>query len=275
MKAAGLIAGALALAACHSAPEDQPDRNVVANEPLAENASASKADCEQQRFEGTTFTHCPADPETQTVAMRLKGQAETPLRSLTALALEPDSGSIAFAMNGGMYDEEGMPIGYYVEKGELLHDVSEADGPGNFHMKPNGIFFGTDGKWQVLTTEAFVSNEDTRPQFATQSGPMLLIDGKLHPDFAEDGESKNIRNAVGVDEDGRAHFVISDQPVSFGKLARFMRDILKTPNALYLDGNISALWDPGAGRIDTTTGLGPLIVVENKNPGADRKGDEK
>ena len=98
----------------------------------------------------------------------------------------------------------------------------------------------------------------------TQSGPMLVIDGKLHPAIDHDGTSKKTRNAVGVDRAGRAHFVISEAPISFGKLARYFRDRLETPNALFLDGSVSQLWDPGRERMDGGPELGPLIVVENR-----------
>jgi prepilin-type processing-associated H-X9-DG protein len=90
---------------------------------------------------------------------------------------------------------------------------------------------------------------------------MLVIAGKLHPKFEPDGESRNIRNAVGVTADRRVLFVISGDPVSFGKLARFFRDRLKTPNALYFDGSVSALWDPANGRQDAHVPLGPIIVA--------------
>lgn len=93
---------------------------------------------------------------------------------------------------------------------------------------------------------------------------MLVIDGKLHPEIAENGPSKAIRNGVGVGTDGRAHFVIANAPLSFGVLARFYRDELKVPNALFLDGNVSALWDPATDRMDAGAALGPLIVVENR-----------
>ena len=93
---------------------------------------------------------------------------------------------------------------------------------------------------------------------------MLVIGGKLHPEITQDGPSRAIRNGVGVDAQGRAHFVISQTPMSFGKLARFYRDVLKTPNALYLDGSVSALWDPASGRMDGGVPIGPIIVVEAK-----------
>jgi len=116
----------------------------------------------------------------------------------------------------------------------------------------------------VRTTEDFAANVDKRPEFATQSGPMLVIDGNLHPAFDADGESKKTRNAVGVDRAGRAHFVISEAPISFGRLARYFRDRLDTPNALFLDGSVSELWDPGHERMDQGTDLGPMIVVEKR-----------
>jgi uncharacterized protein YigE (DUF2233 family) len=131
-------------------------------------------------------------------------------------------------------------------------------------LKPNGVFFGTDGAWRIMDTESFFAKIGDRPKFGTQSGPMLVIEGKLHPEIAEDGPSKGIRNAVGVDTIGKAHFVISETPVSFGVIARYFRDELKTPNALFLDGAISALWDPSAKRIDTNAALGPIIVVTSR-----------
>ena len=104
-----------------------------------------------------------------------------------------------------------------------------------------------------------------RPEFGTQSGPMLVIDGKLHPEITQDGPSRLVRNAVGVDARGRAHFVISNAPISFGKLARFYRDELNTPNALFLDGNVSQLWNPATDRLDTGAPIGPIVVVERKD----------
>ena len=221
--------------------------------------------CEQVTFEDVPLTHCLADPAKQRITTALGPKGGAPYRSFAALALGLGDGAkpVAFAMNGGMFGEGGKPIGYYVENGERLKTLNRADGGGNFHLKPNGVFFGTGAKWQVMDSEAFFKNVGERPSFGTQSGPMLVIAGKLHPQFAEEGPSRLIRNGVGVDAAGRAHFVISQGPISFGKFARYFRDALKTPNALYLDGTVSALWDPAAGHQDATVPLGPLIVVTN------------
>ena len=220
--------------------------------------------CRSIIFEDTPLTHCLATPSRHRIAMDLGPSGEAPYRSLTAFSRAHGSDTIAFAMNAGMFDEEGKPIGYFVEDGDRLVELNSADGEGNFHMKPNGVFFGSDGKWEVRSTENFLANVRERPQFGTQSGPMLVVDGKLHPELSRDGESRLIRNAVGVDDKGRAHFVISNAAISFGKLARFYRDELSVKNALYLDGNVSALWNPATERLDSGAPIGPIVVVERK-----------
>jgi len=226
--------------------------------------------CTNIRFEDATLTDCIADPAQHQITTDLSPDSgpdmAKPYRGLAnfAAARAPDAPLVAFAMNGGMFDAGGRPIGYYVEKGKRIKELSRSDGPGNFHLKPNGVFYGTAGKWRIRTTEDFYAQVSDRPQFGTQSGPMLVIDGKLHPEIAQDGPSRAVRNGVGIDKQGRAHFVISKGAVSFGKISRFFRDVAQTPNALYLDGNVSALWDPASGRIDNASSIGPLIVVEHK-----------
>jgi len=182
-------------------------------------------------------------------------------------AASVDAATIAFAINGGMYGDDLRPVGYYVEGGERLGELDRGNGEGNFYMKPNGVFFGTGGQWRVLGSNTFFNTVGDRPQFGTQSGPMLVIDGKLHPEIQDNGPSKAIRNGVGVDSKGRAHFVISGGPVSFGQLARYFRDEVKVANALYLDGAVSSLWDPATGRQDKGR-VGPIIVVTKREEAA-------
>ncbi|MDT0575481.1 phosphodiester glycosidase family protein [Croceicoccus sp. F390] len=231
----------------------------------ARTADDSTAACIKEAFEGSSFTHCLADPQQHAIALYLAGADSLPLRSFGALrsALGEDAATVVFAANAGMFDTDGRPIGLYVEHGKVLKSLNRNEGAGNFHLLPNGVFLVDDSGWQVLTTQDFAMR-DTDVAFATQSGPMLVIDGKLHPEFAPDGTSINYRNGVGVDQEGRAHFVISDDPVSFGRFARFFRDRAETPNALYLDGAVSALWDPASARIDAAPPLGPLIAVQDR-----------
>lgn len=261
---------ALALAACGEAQEGKPvtviefgengETVTTTDTPTPTPTIAADSACEKVTFEGVTLTHCIADPAQHSIAMVLGA----PYRSFARLAEARGDDLPVFAMNGGMFDDAGKPIGYYVEGGNRTKELNTNDGAGNFHMKPNGVFYGTGGEWRIRTSESFLANVADRPQFGTQSGPMLLIDGKLHPEITEDGPSKLIRNGVGVDRKGRAHFVISEGPISFGRLARFFRDVADTPNALYLDGSVSALWDPASKRMDNRAPIGPMIVVERK-----------
>ena len=251
-----VCAALLALPACQPrvTGSDVADEQVVSS-------------CQPVVFEDSPLTHCVADPASHAIRTVLADETGKPLRSLTALsrASSIDPGNTAFATNAGMFEAGGGPVGYYVEDGERLQTLNRAKGPGNFHLLPNGVFFGdTEGNWRVLDSAAFAQQITQRPDFGTQSGPMLVIDGELHPAIDYDGTSRKIRNAVGIDRQGRAHFVISEAPLSFGKLARFYRDVLNTPNALFLDGSVSQLWDPVRGRMDTGAALGPLIVVEKR-----------
>lgn len=276
MKRFAILIGATALlAACNEQPAGEPVvrtqlgssgadevAETVESEATPQEPQIASA-CSAATFEGVRLTHCIADPAEHRITTRLGQPGVGPFRSLTAFAETVDKRTIAFAMNAGMYDDDAQPIGYYVEDRDRLKELNRADGPGNFHLKPNGVFFGTGGTWRVLATDQFYSSVRDRPQFGTQSGPMLVINGELHPEIAENGPSRAVRNGVGVDSDGKAHFVISDSPLSFGQLARFYRDELKVDNALFLDGNVSALWDPARDRLDRGI-LGPLVVVTKR-----------
>jgi uncharacterized protein YigE (DUF2233 family) len=257
------------LAACNQQTAGEPVTRIDLDHPGREAAPTPKptptvtSACKTVTFDEAQFTVCVADPSRHRITTML---GNPPYRSFKAIAAArpADAPKLAFAMNAGMFDDAGKPIGYYVKDGERGHELNRNDGAGNFHMKPNGVFFGTGDKWRVMAADAFYSQIGDRPDFGTQSGPMLLVDGKLHPEITEDGPSRTIRNGVGVHPVGRAHFVISEGPVSFGKLARYFRDVLKTPDALYLDGAVSALWDPATGRMDARAPIGPMIVVEEK-----------
>jgi uncharacterized protein YigE (DUF2233 family) len=225
-------------------------------------SQATVSACKPITFEGTAFLDCKADPTRDRIRLVLNDGSGRGLRSLDRLksVMGPAVHRVRFAMNAGMFDDAGGPIGLLVVDGKQLHAINRHAGSGNFHLLPNGVFAVADGKARIVATPDFAQASDIG--FATQSGPMLVIGGKLHPALAADGASKYIRNAVGIDAQGVAHFVISDQPVSFGKLARLYRDKLHCADALYLDGYVSSLWDPARGRLDHGKALGPLVVVE-------------
>ena len=219
--------------------------------------------CHMQLFEGSRFTVC--DNEGGKLQLFAAARDQAPLRSFADVARKVDVSKVAFAMNAGMFDENGRPIGLaIVGPGHPVHRINLRDGPGNFHMKPNGVFeVDTSGRASVFESGPMSMDVSLSPEvaLATQSGPILVIQGKLHPKIEPDGQSRLTRNGVGITADGRALFVISEDPVSFGKLARFFRDRLDTPNALYFDGSVSSLWDPPDGRQDSHSQLGPIVIA--------------
>jgi uncharacterized protein YigE (DUF2233 family) len=242
---------AVALAGCGGPAENK----------TAHPAARAAAACEQRSFEGSAFTACRYDRRRDEIALFLAGP-HGPLRSFAALEqqLGPRVQRLRFAMNAGMYDEAGNPIGLFVEAGHQGHAINRQRGPGNFHMLPNGVFtVADDGRVAILPSASY--DPASPPRWATQSGPMLVIDGRLHAAIQDNGPSLHVRNGVGVDSEDTAWFIISDDAVSFGRMARFFRDILHCPNALYLDGSVSSLWDRAGGRRDTNSELGPLVAV--------------
>jgi uncharacterized protein YigE (DUF2233 family) len=221
------------------------------------------AACEQRTFEGSTFTVCTYDAHRDELRLVWTGAGGKALRGFERLATElgADRDRVLFAMNAGMFEEDGKPLGLYVESGTVRRPLNTRTGGGNFYLKPNGVFLvRRDGKVAVETSDA-VTGEPAPPLTATQSGPMLVIDSGFNPNITADGPSRNIRNGVGVRDAHTAFFVISDEPVSFGRLARLFRDELRCPNALYFDGAISSAWIPSAQRMDVDKPLGPMIVA--------------
>lgn len=228
---------------------------------LAGPASASPG-CEALEFDGAPFTVCRANPVTDDIALRLgdaKGALIGTFERLAATT-EADGRDVIFAMNGGMYHPDRRPVGLYVEDGTEIARLVTRKGPGNFGLLPNGVLCINDAAVAVIETLSF-AEQKPGCRDASQSGPMLVIDGALHPRFLENSTSTYIRNGVGVTRTGQLVAAISDLPVTFHHFARLFRDALDAPNALYIDGNVSRLYAPGIGRADIGFPIGPMLVV--------------
>jgi len=219
--------------------------------------------CALHEFEGSRFVVCTFDAARQELRLVARNSDGAFMRNFVDLErhLGRDANRVRFAMNAGMFNDAGAPIGLFVAEGQEQHVLRLTDGPGNFHMKPNGVFWqGEDGAVHIDRSEDYAAAAPAA-RWATQSGPMLLIDGELHPRFAEDGASRLMRNGVGVRDAQTAYFVISSGFVSFGRFARFFRDELGCENALFLDGSVSSLWAPSLDRRDDDHEFGPMVVV--------------
>lgn len=234
-------------------------------------APARAVTCAVTEFDSARFSVCQVDLQSDDLRLFLNDASGAPYGQFSTLeaALAEQGQTLAFAMNGGMYHDDRAPVGHYVEDGQEIMRVIPNAGPGNFGLLPNGVFCIGDGGARVIETQRYI---DERPacRFATQSGPMLVIDGALHPRFLPDSTSRYIRNGVGTSADGRAAtFVISDIPVSFDTFGRFFRDHLGLDQALFLDGNISRLHAPELGRSDFGRWMGPIVGVVRELPAGD------
>ena len=221
------------------------------------------AECQDFKFQEAPFTACTAKIPEDDIRLFLYDKTRNIYGQFQKLDnfLQEERLNIVFATNGGMYHADRSPVGMYVENFKKVSPLIIGDGPGNFGLLPNGVFCFNKKEFMILETEKFARSK-IQCQYATQSGPLLVIDGKIHPKFIKNGTSKFVRSGVGISKDGsKAIFLISNQAVNFHHFASTFLDRLEIDNALYLDGNISRLYSPKLNRIDFGFDIGPVIAV--------------
>lgn len=176
--------------------------------------------------------------------------------------IETQNGKVQCLMNAGMFKKDFSPQGLFIENGKMLTVADNSEGVGNYYLHPNGRFYVTDNDYAfVCPTGNCVKRTDIA--FATQSGPMLVIDGKLHPAFKEGSTNLNIRNGVGILPNGNVLLAISDKEINLYDFAMFFKNA-GCKNALYLDGFVSRAYIPSKKRYDHDGNFGPMIAVVEK-----------
>ena len=224
--------------------------------------SALAAECRAVEFKGKDFTICEANPATDDIRLVLDDGDGNKIGTFDRLKdiLGDNGRDIVFATNAGMYHPDRRPVGLYIEDGQQMTRLLTGASRGNFGLLPNGLLCLNEGSVRIIESRSYAADPPAC-RFATQSGPMLVIDGALHPRFLPNSSSRFIRNGVGVTNSGRLISAISEQRVNFHTFGLLFRDVLKTPNALFFDGNVSRLFAADLGRHDTGFPMGPMLVV--------------
>ncbi|ODR94911.1 hypothetical protein AUC70_03755 [Methyloceanibacter stevinii] len=234
-------------------------------------APAAAEGCRDRTLLSTSYIVCAFNPATDDLHLYWRGQNGRPFRTFNALsrALKSQGRDLVFAMNGGMYERDFSPVGLHIEQGNTLSPLNTKTVTGrpsqipNFYKKPNGVFYWGQGRAGVLESSRFGAQKPPSA-FATQSGPMLVVEGKIHPAFIEKSTDFKQRNGVGVAPDGTVYFVMTKGRVSFYQFARAFRDGLGVQDALFLDGGWApGIYAPELGRNDSPGhgGYGPIIAV--------------
>lgn len=201
------------------------------------------------------------DPNKQDLKLYWKDNKGEVLKNFANLQkfLENNKQHLVFAMNAGMYKKDNTPQGLYIENHRLLAPLDTMSGAGNFYMKPNGVFYLTDeNKGYVCQTANFKLNEHIK--YATQSGPLLLIDGQIHAAFKDGSSNLNIRNGVGILPDGKIVFAMSKEEINFYDFAIYFKN-MGCKNALYLDGFVSRMYLPEKNWKQLDGNFGAMIGV--------------
>ncbi|WP_407568997.1 phosphodiester glycosidase family protein [Deinococcus altitudinis] len=218
---------------------------------LAACAPAIALDTSSATYRGVSYTVVTVQPGSDGLRLSWRGLDGQPYGTVAALksALSAQGRTLLFATNSGIYAPGLKPLGLHVQRGETLVGLNRARSGGNFALLPNGVFWVKGNRAGISESRAY-EKLGLSPDYASQSGPLLVQGGQLHPSFNEGSQSLKLRSGVGVckgntGQNSVVKFVISGGGVNFYDFARFFRDALDCPDALYLDGSISTFYTPG------------------------------
>ena len=217
------------------------------------------------RFHNIAISTCKVDLQRDALRMFWKDDNKLVLGKFFRLRawLRTQRDDVVCATNAGIYDEDQRPLGLYIEKGVTLRRLNvRKNAYGNFYLQPNGVFLIRDRQADIVDTDRFaVERETLMPGvlFATQSGPILIQNGKINATFSAESENRLIRNAVCTTSPHEIVLAVSHGPINFYEFSQFLRDKIGCINALYLDGNISRMYPGDATNLSADFGV--LIAV--------------
>lgn len=228
-------------------------------------ARADAAELRQYRYQQVNINTCTIDLQQDTLRMYWKDPEGKLFGTFSALRswLRPQGKDVLCATNAGIYDKEHRPLGLYVEGGVTLRKLNTRRGAyGNFYLQPNGVFIVEEGRAHIVDTAAVDSDRErwlSQAVYATQSGPLMLLNGEINAAFDPASINLFVRNAVCIDPAQKVILAIARNPISFHDFALFLRDRLRCVDALYLDGNISRMYPTL--EADIGPAFGAIIAV--------------
>lgn len=228
---------------------------------------------------GTTYWVHRVDPTVVAIELHLAPEAGKPNTFPQLEARLASRGRrLLFAMNAGIFEPNFLPTGLHIADGKTIvplnlddYQKRHTDEPTpNFFLKPNGVFYLRSDRSPAIVESRKFATLGEKPILATQSGPLLVEAGKIHPVLQPESTSRRTRNGVGVTEAGEVIFVcsVSDRTKGLSNLYRFaelFRDRLACPNALYLDGDISHIHLHGiTGPLEETNWFAGLFAITDE-----------
>jgi uncharacterized protein YigE (DUF2233 family) len=231
-------------------------------------AAAGAADLHQYQYHQTFINVCRADPRTDAIRTYWKDGSGQPLATFVRLdaMLRRQNEEMLCATNAGIYDKQLQPLGLYIEDGKQLRRLNTRQNAyGNFYLQPNGVFVLTGDQAFIVETGAYAAQAErwnATARYATQSGPLMLVQGKINTLFDPESPNTVVRNAVCIDRSGMMALAIARNPISFYDFAVFLRDELKCHDALYLDGSISRMYPTLEANMGPA--FGAMIAVVKK-----------
>jgi uncharacterized protein YigE (DUF2233 family) len=216
------------------------------------------------RFRGATYRILTVDLTRADLRILWKDAKGRQLRTLEAVKREVEAGgkTLLAATNAGIFEPGEIPTGVLIQDGTTHVALNLKSGSGNFFMKPNGVFaLGPRGAAVLDATQFPAASIGVRQ--ATQSGPLLVLGGKFHPQLGP--TSRKLRSGIGVRGPTEVVLAISEGDVSFRDFGALFRDALHCPDALYLDGTLSRLYAPALGLEDLDGGpFAGVIAVTSR-----------
>jgi uncharacterized protein YigE (DUF2233 family) len=194
-----------------------------------------------------TYVVLRVDLKAARIKVLWKNSAGVPYGSLDQ-AHRQIGGDLLALTNAGIYSENHTPEGLHVEEGVTLSPLNLNGGEGNFYWRPNGVFYVADDRAGIIESEKFNSLSGRAVVHeATQSGPLLVIDGEINQELKPDSQSLYVRNGVGVKTPDEVYVVISEGEVNLYDFASVFKEQLHCRDALYLDGCVSQMYLPARG----------------------------